>query len=127
MRHKRVERAAVLGIIGNLFLIIIKTIIAIITNSQAMISDAFNSAGDILSSFMTYIGNKIASKEADEDHNMGYGKAEYIFTMLISITMLVVSIKLLISSVQSLYHEYNYNFYHMPPKQLHYYVLISKN
>lgn len=110
MRHKRVERAAVLGIIGNLFLIIIKTIIAIITNSQAMISDAFNSAGDILSSFMTYIGNKIASKEADEDHNMGYGKAEYIFTMLISITMLVVSIKLLISSVQSLYHEYNYNF-----------------
>ena len=110
MRHKRVERAAVLGIIGNVFLIIIKTIIAIITNSQAMISDAFNSAGDILSSFMTYIGNKIASKEADDDHNMGHGKAEYIFTMLISITMLVVSIKLLVSSIQSIYQEYDYNF-----------------
>ena len=110
MRHKRVERAAILGIVGNIFLIIIKAIIAIITHSQAMISDAFNSAGDILSSFMTFIGNKIASKEADDDHNFGHGKAEYIFTMLISITMLVVAIKLLISSIESLFIEYNYNF-----------------
>lgn len=110
MRHKRVERAAILGIIGNIFLIIIKAIIAFITNSQAMISDAFNSAGDILSSFMTFIGNKIASKEADEDHNLGHGKAEYIFTMLISLTMLIVAIKLLFSSIESLFIEYNYKF-----------------
>lgn len=110
MRHKKVERAAILGIIGNIFLIIIKSIIAVITHSQAMISDAFNSAGDILASFMTFIGNKIASKEADEDHNLGHGKAEYIFTMLISLTMLAVSIKLLFSSIESLFIEYNYNF-----------------
>ena len=110
MRHKRVERAAILGIIGNIFLIIIKAIIAFVTNSQAMISDAFNSAGDILASFMTFIGNKIASKEADEDHNLGHGKAEYIFTMLISLTMLIVAIKLLFSSIESLFIEYNYKF-----------------
>lgn len=110
MRHKKVERAAVLGIIGNIFLIIIKTIIAIITHSQAMISDAFNSAGDILASFMTFIGNKIASKEADEDHNLGHGKAEYIFTMLISLTMIVVAVKLLFSSIETLFIEYNYKF-----------------
>lgn len=110
MRHKKVERAAVLGIIGNIFLIIIKAIIAIITHSQAMISDAFNSAGDILASFMTFIGNKIASKEADEDHNLGHGKAEYIFTMLISLTMIVVAVKLLFSSIETLFIEYNYKF-----------------
>lgn len=110
MRHKKVERAAVLGIVGNIFLIIIKAIIAIITHSQAMISDAFNSAGDILASFMTFIGNKIASKEADEDHNLGHGKAEYIFTMLISLTMIIVAVKLLFSSIETLFIEYNYKF-----------------
>ena len=89
---------------------IVLTIIAIITNSQAMISDAFNSAGDILASFMTFIGNKIASKEADDDHNLGHGKAEYIFTMLISLTMLIVAIKLLFSAIESLFTEYNYKF-----------------
>ena len=110
MRHKKVENAAVLGIIGNIFLIIIKSIIAVITNSQAMISDAINSAGDILSSLMTYIGNKIASKEADDDHNLGHGKAEYIFTMLISVTMIITSISLIISSIKSIFIDYNYKF-----------------
>ena len=110
MRHKKVESAAILGIIGNIFLIIIKGIIAFITNSQAMISDTMNSAGDILSSFMTFVGNKIASKEADEDHNLGHGKAEYIFTMLISVVMILTSISLIVSSIKSMFIEYNYKF-----------------
>lgn len=110
MRHKKVESAAILGIIGNIFLIIIKGIIAFITNSQAMISDTMNSAGDILSSFMTYVGNKIASKEADEDHNLGHGKAEYIFTMLISVVMILTSVSLVYTSIKSIFVEYNYNF-----------------
>ena len=72
------------------FLFIIKLIVGFISRSQAMIADAFNSASDILSSIMTYIGNRVASKEADEDHNLGHGKAEYIYSMLISITMMVL-------------------------------------
>ena len=50
-----------------------------------MIADAFNSAGDIFSSLMTFIGNKIANKPSDDDHNLGHGKAEYIYSLLISI------------------------------------------
>ena len=110
MRHKKVENAAVLGIIGNVFLIIIKGIIAVITHSQAMLSDAMNSAGDILSSFMTFIGNKIASKEADDDHNLGHGKAEYIFSMLISVVMIVTSVTLVITSIKSIFVNYDYKF-----------------
>ena len=51
-----------------------------------MIADAFNSGGDILSSLITYLGNKIASKLPDEDHNLGHGKAEYVFSMLILVS-----------------------------------------
>ena len=80
-RFKSAKKASTLGIIGNVFLLIIKGIIGIITKSQAMIADSLNSAGDIFSSLMTYIGNKIASQPKDEDHNLGHGKAEYIFTI----------------------------------------------
>ena len=48
-RYKSVKMASILGIIGNVFLLIIKGIIGFITNSQAMIADAFNSTGDIFS------------------------------------------------------------------------------
>ena len=80
-KFKAIKRASILGVFFNVVLLIIKAIIGFITNSQAMIADAFNSAGDIFSSVMTFIGNKIASKPRDDDHNLGHGKAEYIFSL----------------------------------------------
>ena len=69
-----------------------------------MISDAANSAGDIFSSFMSTIGSKIASIPNDETHNFGHGKAEYIFSLFISISMIIVSAKLIYDSIISLFN-----------------------
>ena len=109
-RFKEAKRASILGIIGNIFLFVIKIIVGLISSSQAMLADAFNSASDILSSIMTYIGSKVASKGADEDHNLGHGKPEYIYSMLISVTMIVLGIKILWDSVISLFIKSNYEF-----------------
>lgn len=109
-RFQSTQNASILGMIGNIFLLSIKTIIGIITNSQAMIADSVNSAGDIFSSLMTFIGNKIASKPKDDDHNLGHGKAEYIFSMLVSISMILVALKLLESSVKALLNPIGYTF-----------------
>ena len=80
------------------------------TKSQAMIADSVNSAGDIFSSFMTFVGNKIASKPSDDDHNLGHGKAEYIFSLLVSISMIIVAVKLLQNSVVALINQTGYTF-----------------
>lgn len=109
-KHNDIKIASILGVVGNLFLLIIKGIIGIITNSQAMVADSFNSAGDILSSLMTYIGNKIASKPSDDDHNLGHGKAEYIYSLLISITMIFVSIFMLKDSITRIIIEEKYDY-----------------
>ena len=109
-RFECVKRASILGIIGNIFLLIIKTIIGFITNSQAMIADAFNSAGDIFSSFMTFIGNQIASKPSDDDHNLGHGKAEYIYSMLISIVMILMGLVVFRNSFISIFNNEKYIF-----------------
>ena len=109
-RFKSVKRASIFGIIGNIFLLIIKAIIGYITNSQAMIADAFNSAGDILSSFMTFIGNQVASKPCDDDHNLGHGKAESIYSMLISIIMILMGLFVLKNSIVSIFNNSKYQF-----------------
>lgn len=101
-RYKKVKNASILGILGNIMLLIIKLIIGFITNSRAMMADATNSASDIFSSVMTFIGNKIASKERDDDHDLGHGKAEYFFSLLVSITMFLLSIKIMSDSVKTL-------------------------
>ena len=101
-RYESAKRAGILGILGNLFLLIIKGFVGFTFKSQAMIADSFNSAGDILSSLFTFVGNKISSKPGDDDHNFGHGKSEYIFSFLISISMIIVSSKLLYDSAKSL-------------------------
>ena len=68
-----------------------------------MIADSANSAGDIFASIMTYVGNKIASEPRDDSHNFGHGKAEYIFSLFISISMIGIATKLLYDSAYSLF------------------------
>ena len=105
-RYNATNRVSIIGIIGNVFLLVIKGIVGFLSNSQSMIADFFNSFGDIFSSLMTFIGNKISSKEADEDHNLGHGKAEYIYSFLISIIMLLTAFSVIKRSIQTyLNHE----------------------
>ena len=109
-KTKKLKTASILGIIGNVFLLIIKGIIGLITGSRAMIADAFNSAGDIFTSLMTFIGNKIASKPRDDDHNLGHGKAEYIYSMIISITMIFMSLIIFKDSLLSIINKNTYEY-----------------
>ena len=109
-RFKSTKLVSIFGISGNILLMIIKGIVALLTGSQAMTADAFNSAGDIFSSLMTYIGNKISSKPSDEDHNLGHGKAEYIYSMLISISMIFMAMFVLKDSFISLVKGKTYDF-----------------
>ena len=109
-KHKKIKSASILGIFANVFLLVIKGLVGFFTGSLAMLADTMNSAGDIFSSVLTYIGNKISSKPSDDDHNLGHGKAEYIFSLLISIVMILMSWKVLISSVKSLFTGERFDF-----------------
>lgn len=109
-KFKDIKKAGMLGILGNIFLLIIKASIGFISHSQAMIADSINSASDILASLMTFIGNKIASEPEDNTHNFGHGKAEYIFSLFISITMIIVAFKLLFDSLLTVINGQHFEF-----------------
>ncbi len=109
-RYNSTKKAGIFGIFGNIFLLIIKGIVGFASHSQAMIADTANSAGDIFASLMTFIGNRIASEPGDKSHNFGHGKAEYIFSLFISISMIFVSAKLLYDSTISLIFQEIFTF-----------------
>ncbi len=102
-RFKVTKKAGIYGIIGNIFLLVLKAIVGFASKSQAMIADSINSAGDIFASLMTFIGNKIASVPGDESHNFGHGKAEYIFSLFIAISMIIASLKTFLDAVATLF------------------------
>ena len=108
-RYKSTNIASILGIIGNLFFLIIKGLIGFVSHSQAMLADSINSASDIISSFLTFVGNKIASKPRDDDHHLGHGKAEYIYSMLISFLIILVAINVFKDAVMSFFRASEFN------------------
>lgn len=104
-REKCIKTVSIIGVIANVFLLGIKGVIGFISGSQAMIADSLNSAGDIFASFMSYVGAKLALKPKDKNHPYGHGKAEYIFSFIISISMILASIFMIKTSIESIVYK----------------------
>lgn len=109
-RYKETNRVALLGIGANIILLIMKLLIGFFSRSQAMIADGFNSAGDVFASIMTLLGNRISSRPEDEEHPYGHGKAEYIFSMIISFSLLLVTYEILKRSLESVIERQSFLF-----------------
>ena len=69
----------------NLFLFLIKLFYGFISNSIALIADAFHTLSDLASSCVVVFGFKMASKPADKEHPFGHGRAETIAALTLSI------------------------------------------
>lgn len=109
-RSEETKKVGVIGIVGNLFLFIIKTIVALMCKSNSMLADSVNSGTDVLSSLMTFIGGKIAGEPSDKEHNYGHGKAEYIFSLIISLIMGYLALKVAYDGVTSLINNKKFEF-----------------
>jgi len=90
-RHRSTKRVALWGICINILLLVLKLFAGFTARSQAMMADGFNSAGDVFASFMTFLGNRISSRPEDQEHPYGHGKAEYIFSMIISFSLVLIA------------------------------------
>ena len=112
-RYSDMNKANLAGVLGNIFLLIIKFAVGFVSKSQAMIADAANSAGDIFASLMSSIGSKIASNPEDDTHNFGHGKAEYIFSLFIGVSMMFVAFKLFYDSAKSLFSPEKVSYPHL--------------
>ncbi len=79
-----------LSIVLNVLLFIIKFWVGLLFNSVALIADAWHTLTDSISSFAVFIGIKISSKPADDEHPFGHGRAELISTIFVGILLALV-------------------------------------
>jgi cation diffusion facilitator family transporter len=76
--YKEVSRAALLGLVINLFLGLAKLIGGLIANSFALVSDSVNSLGDVFCSTVILVAYKVAQTPPDKEHPYGHTRAEAI-------------------------------------------------
>lgn len=104
------KRIGIFGVVGNFFLLSIKFLVGFFFKSQGLIADAINSFGDVFSSIVTFVGGKISEKPADDDHEFGHGKAEFIASFLIGIFMVMVSLETMYSGFMAIIHKKTFTF-----------------
>ena len=80
---KRARRTILFSLFGNIVLVFVKLITGLVGSSFALIADAIESAGDVFSSFIIYLGLRVSDKPSDKDHPFGHGKVEPIISFLV--------------------------------------------
>ena len=103
-RKKIIVRTSVIGIVTNLFLVGFKMAVGIISNSIAVILDAVNNLSDALSSVITIVGALLAGRAPDKKHPLGYGRIEYLTSMLVASLVLYAGITSAVESVKKIIH-----------------------
>ena len=82
-------RAAVLGLIANVILGIVKLASGIVGGSFALIADAVNSIGDSLSSVVVVFALIVAQRPADREHPYGHTRAEAIAASNVALLIII--------------------------------------
>ena len=103
-REKIIVRTSIIGIIANVLLAAFKAAVGLISNSIAVTLDAVNNLSDALSSVITIIGAKLGAKKPDKKHPLGYGRIEYLSSMIVAAIVLYAGITSIVESVKKIIH-----------------------
>ena len=101
-REKTIVRTSIIGIVTNLLLVGFKAFVGLVSNSIAVILDAVNNLSDALSSVVTIIGAKLGAKQPDKKHPLGYGRIEYLSSMIVAALVLYAGITSLVESIKKI-------------------------
>ena len=81
---KAAQRVTLVGLGANAALCLLKLVIGFLAHSSGLISDAVNSASDVLNTLIAMIGVRIGNKQADEDHPYGHARFECVASLLLA-------------------------------------------
>lgn len=125
VRTRYVVAASIVGILCNVLLFAGKFLSGIFMQSIAVTADAFNNLSDAASSIISYVGMKMASKPADEEHPFGHGRIEYISAFIVAFLVIEVGFSLLKTSIDKILHPEEVVFQVIPFVMLGISVLVK--
>ncbi|MBP2071568.1 cation diffusion facilitator family transporter [Thermoanaerobacterium butyriciformans] len=94
------QNSALLSVISNSALIVIKLLAGILMHSVSVISEAIHSSIDLIASLIAFLSIRVAVKPADEDHPFGHSKYENISGFVEAILIFFAAILIIYEAVR---------------------------
>lgn len=96
------QRLAGVGLVVNVLLALVKGIAGILGNSYALVADAVESVTDIAGSLVVWGGLAWSSRDADDDHPYGHGKAEPLAAAVVGLMLVGAAIGIMIEAIREI-------------------------
>jgi cation diffusion facilitator family transporter len=96
------KKSAVLGILANLGLAVVKCTAGLLGHAFALVADGLESIIDAFSGLVVYFGLRIAVKPPDADHPYGHGKAEPIAAVIVSLTLIGAALFIIYEGIREI-------------------------
>ncbi|MEG1646692.1 MAG: cation diffusion facilitator family transporter [Clostridia bacterium] len=97
--------SGIVGIFANTFLCASKLVLGFLFKSVSVMADGINNLSDVGSSMISIIGFKLSDKPADKKHPFGHARIEYILSLIIGITIIIIGAQLLTNSFDKIINK----------------------
>jgi cation diffusion facilitator family transporter len=100
--HKRKSSVALLSVISNSTLVLLKLVVGILIGSVSVISEAIHSGVDLLAAIIALIAVRVSGRPADRDHPFGHGKIENISGAIEAILIFIAAAWIIYEAIRRL-------------------------
>lgn len=102
--------SSLIGIGINVVLCTGKIAVGTLFNSVSITADGINNLSDAGNSLISFISFRLSARPADEDHPFGHARYEYIASMVVGISILLLGVELIKTSFEKILHPEALNF-----------------
>lgn len=102
--QRRKSNVALLSVVSNTVLVILKLAVGIVIGSVAVLSEAIHSGLDLVAALIAFFAVKQAGKPADAEHPFGHGKIENLSGVVEAALIFVAAAWIMVEAVRKLLH-----------------------
>ena len=96
------QQVSIISTLANGAMGIAKVVTGLAANSSALVAEGLHSSIDFVSSGITYLGIRVADKEATERHPYGWGRAEVLASLVVVVLVGLSGVEIVREAVVSL-------------------------
>jgi cation diffusion facilitator family transporter len=102
-RNRKSQLAVSLGLVANIFLAIIKTVVGVLGHSPALLAEGVNSTSDVAYYLVVAVFMRLSRKPADETHPYGHNQLESIASMVVGAFIITTAIAVFWDAVNNVF------------------------
>jgi cation diffusion facilitator family transporter len=100
--QKQKTTVALLSVISNSILVILKLLTGLLTGSISVLSEAAHSSMDLIASVIAWFAVRISARRPDEEHPFGHGKVEDISALAEALLIFVAAVWIIFEAIHKL-------------------------